>query len=354
MNQLQRSDFYYDLPNELIAQQPLENRVSCRLMVMGKESLEHRVFSELPDFIEPGTVMILNDTKVIPARIPILRKSGGAGEMLIQGVDGDGQLLALGRPSKRLKLGERVICEKNPSVELEMVEKGDGGMWKLIFVGESLWPNRMNEVGELPLPPYIQREEGPDGKDEEGYQTVFAKQPGSAAAPTASLHFDEPLLEEIRKQGVEVLTLTHHVGTGTFLPVREDEVSRHQMHTESFVIPEEVGVAITKAKSEGRPVLAVGTTVARALESASSDLLSGKGAQGDTEIFIYPPYQFKVVDRLMTNFHLPESTLLMMVSALMGRERMLEAYGEAIKEGYRFFSYGDAMLLDPAGQSSSS
>lgn len=353
MSKLKRSDFHYDLPERLIAQKPLLERASCRLLTLGPDQLEHRVFSDLPDYLEEGSLMVLNDTRVIPARIPILRKSGGAGEMLIQGCDAEGRLLALGRPSKRLKVGERVVCQRKASVELEMLEKHEGGMWKLKFVGESLWPERMAEVGEIPLPPYIQRDEGPDENDEEGYQTVFARTPGSAAAPTASLHFDEALLQKIREKGVEVMTLTHHVGTGTFLPVREDDVSQHKMHVESYFIPDKVGEAVAKAKEDQRPVVAVGTTVARALESASAQLLSGRGASGDTGIFIYPPYQFKVVDRLITNFHLPESTLLMMVSALMGRERMLEAYREAVSENYRFFSYGDAMFLAPEGYSSS-
>ena len=353
MSELKKRDFHFDLPVAQIAQTPLKDRSSCKMLVMGPSELEHKVFSDLLQYFEPGALMILNDTKVIPARVPIERKSGGVGEMLIQGCDEDGCLVALGRPSKRLKVGERVRCQRSDSIELEMIEKKEGGIWRLKFVGENLWPDRMAEVGELPLPPYIEREEGPDVEDERGYQTVFAKNPGSAAAPTASLHFDEELLLKLREKGVEQLTLTHHVGTGTFLPVREDEVSQHKMHTESYEISDDVAVAIAKAKSEGRPVIAVGTTVTRALESAASQVLAGKGARGETDIFIYPPYRFKVIDRLVTNFHLPESTLLMMVSALMGRERILEAYGEAVRLGYRFFSYGDAMLLDPGSHSSS-
>lgn len=349
----QLQDYHFDLPEDLIAQRPSPHRDGCRLLAVGPSQNQHLLFHELPELLQAGSLLILNDTRVVPARVPVIRSSGGKGEMLIQFAIDDKMCRAMGRPSKRLKEGEVLSCQHDPQQKVVCEHYLGEGMWDISFLPDNPWPDRMGTIGEIPLPPYIQRKEtGPDQKDLEDYQTVFGTEEGSAAAPTASLHFTEALLEKIQKRGVEIHHLTLHVGTGTFLPVRQDDIDQHEMHAESFSIPQATADAIARAKAQHRPVVAVGTTVVRALESAAQEILQGKGTSGVTKIFIRPPFDFRIVDRLITNFHLPESTLLMLVSALTGRERILGAYNEAVREGYRFFSYGDAMLLERQVQSS--
>ena len=339
-------DFNYECPEHLIAQEPLSNRDDCKLLVIEPDSkINHFIFKDIINLLPKNALLILNDTKVIPARIPIKRKSGGRGEMLIQEQMPNGDLLAMGRPSKRLKVGERLNCLHNENYEIELLESLDHGNWKIKFIPEIIFPEQLHLVGEIPLPPYIERKDGPNHQDLELYQTVFAEQPGSAAAPTASLHFTPELLSEVLTKGIQIEKLTLHVGTGTFLPVRTESLEDHVMHLESYVISENVSKQILKAKSEKRPIVAVGTTVVRALESASELILQGKAAKDQTQLFIRPPYQFKVVDELITNFHLPKSTLLMLVSALCGVDTLKQAYQVAVNSNYRFFSYGDAMYL---------
>ena len=349
MTNLSKSDFHYDIPEELIAHHPCPDRTGCRLMVLEGQSSEpqHLSFKDILGLLPSNSLLILNDTKVVPARVPILRESGGQGEMLIQYPLNDRDLRAIGRPSKRLKAGEMVKCAKNESVNIELLEYVGDGQWNIRFHPENPWPANMEGLGEIPLPPYIKRDQGPESSDLENYQTVFNKNPGSAAAPTASLHFSEELLKELGEKGVEQHHLTHHVGSGTFLPLRVDDLTQHTMHLEISEIPKSTSQAICKAKRDGRPIIAVGTTVVRALESGAEQILKGEGYRGSTDLFIYPPYQYKIVDQLITNFHLPESTLLMLVSALIGREKLMSAYDVAVKEKYRFFSYGDAMYVRP-------
>jgi S-adenosylmethionine:tRNA ribosyltransferase-isomerase len=349
MSQLSKNDFHYDIPDELIAHHPCPDRTSCRLMVLDGRTSEpqHQTFKSIVDLLPANALLILNDTKVVPARVPIVRESGGKGEMLIQYPLNDRDLRAIGRPSSRLKVGEIIKCTKHESMKIELLKYVGEGQWDIRFHPENPWPTKMEGLGEIPLPPYIKREQGPEASDLENYQTVFNKNPGSAAAPTASLHFSEELLNDIAKKGVEQHHLTHHVGSGTFLPLRVDDLTQHQMHLEISEIPEATSQAILSAKREGRPIIAVGTTVVRALESGAQQVLKGEAYQGATDLFIYPPYQYQIVDQLITNFHLPESTLLMLVSALIGREKLMDAYRVAVEEQYRFFSYGDAMYVRP-------
>jgi S-adenosylmethionine:tRNA ribosyltransferase-isomerase len=307
---------------------------------------EHKGFKDILSLIPDRAIMVLNDTKVVPARIPVLRSSGGQGEMLIQYENSDTSLRAIGRPSKRLKVGEILNCERNPSVQIKLLHYHDNGQWDIEFVNVKKWPHDMDDIGEIPLPPYIERKNGPEQEDLEQYQTVFNTTPGSAAAPTASLHFTEELLEQLSQKGVSILKITHHVGSGTFLPMRADDVEDHQMHTEQSFVSKDVALALREAKSKGQTIVAVGTTVVRALESGAEDILAGEAYHGKTDLFIYPPFNFRLVDHMVTNFHLPESTLMMLVSAFADRERILAAYNEAVSESYRFFSYGDAMYLE--------
>jgi S-adenosylmethionine:tRNA ribosyltransferase-isomerase len=347
MNQLSKKDFNYDLPEELIAHHPCAERDGCRLLYLEQaEKLpQHLAFRDLIQLIPSQTLMIFNDTRVVPARVPFIRQSGGHGEMLIQYDMGHGRLRAIGRPSKRLKLAEQVKCLHRPELSMELLAYHGDGQWDIRFLPDNPWPDRMEGLGEIPLPPYIDRKEGPSAQDYEQYQTVFSREPGSAAAPTASLHFTDDLLAQLKAKGIEQHYITHHVGSGTFLPMRADDLSQYVMHLEVSSVSETCAKAIAKAKAEGRPICAVGTTVVRALESGAQQILMGQAYSGSTQLFIHPPYTFKLVDELITNFHLPESTLLMLVSALVGRERILEAYSLAVAEKYRFFSYGDAMYL---------
>ena len=339
-------DFDYECPEHLIAQEPLKDRSSCKLMHLNdKAEIHHHTFSELIHLIPKNALLLLNDTKVQHARIPILRKSGAQGEMLIQQADPMGSYIAMGRPSKRLKVGERVICKKNHTYEIELLEQLEGGNWRLDLHPPINHPQELDIVGEIPLPPYIQRPDGPSENDNELYQTVFAKQIGSAAAPTASLHFTEELLEQLKSKGIQIETLTLHVGSGTFLPIRSESIEDHIMHKEIYDISQHCALEILKAKSEKRPIVAVGTTVVRAVESAANEILKGLSAQNETRLFIKPSYDFKIIDELITNFHLPKSTLLMLVASFCGSENLMKAYQNAIKNDYRFFSYGDAMYL---------
>jgi S-adenosylmethionine:tRNA ribosyltransferase-isomerase len=339
-------DYDYICPEHLIAQHPLSDRASCKLMQLDEKGQHiHHIFKDIPKLLPKNALMVFNNTKVQHARIPIKRKSGGVGEMLIQQADPNGGFIAMGRPSKRLKEGELVHCLKNKSIQIKLLKQLEDGCWHLDFLPSLNYPEDLQLVGEIPLPPYIQRPEGPSEEDDQLYQTVFAKQLGSAAAPTASLHFTNELLQQIEQLGIETTHITLHVGSGTFLPVRTENIEDHIMHREIFEIETSSALKISRAKKEHRPIIAVGTTVVRALESAAEKILKGEPVKSDTQLFIRPPYELQVVDELVTNFHLPKSTLLMLVSAFCGRDRLMNAYREAIQNNYRLFSYGDAMYL---------
>ena len=342
-----KSSYSFSLPEDQIAHEPVADRVSCRLLSLSRESgeLEHHHFYDLVELLPSDSILVLNDTKVIHARILIKRKSGAKGEVLIQNKCSDGTFTAIARPSKRLRENEELICIKNEDYFIQMNSYHGDGLWNVSIKPEINYPEAMSDIGALPLPPYIKREQGTHDSDESNYQTVFSKNRGSVAAPTASLHFTKELLEKIKAKGIQIITLTHHVGMGTFYPIRVENIKEHQMHTENYSIPKNTCEVISKAKKEGRKVIAVGTTVMRALESTAQKVLNGEEINEATNLFIYPPYQFSVVDGLVTNFHLSESSLLMLVSAFADRERILNAYQIAIAEKYRFFSFGDAMFI---------
>ena len=340
---MKTSDFYYDLPQELIAQDPLEDRSSSRLMHLSLKdgSIEHRHFTDILDYLHKGDCLVINDTKVIPARL-IGEKEGTGGkvEVLLLKRKGNDVWETLVKPGKKMKPGARVSFGDGllKGEVLEVVEEGN----RLIhFEYEGIFEEILDQLGQMPLPPYITHQL----EDKNRYQTVYAKHSGSAAAPTAGLHFTPELLEEIKAEGVEIAHVTLHVGLGTFRPVKVDDVEKHHMHSEFYMIDEEAAEKINRAKENGRKVICVGTTSCRTIESAADENGKLKACSGWTEIFIYPGYQFKVLDELITNFHLPESTLVMLVSALAGREHVLAAYEEAVKERYRFFSFGDAMFI---------
>ncbi len=340
---LKKSDFYFDLPRELIAQDPLEDRASSRLLVLDKSSGEvsHHKFREITDYLCPGDCLVLNNTKVIPARLLGEREGTGAHVevLLLKRREGDvwETLVKPGkkcRPGSRLSFGSGLLCAE----VLETVQEGN----RLIrFEYEGIFEEVLDRLGEMPLPPYITHKLA----DRNRYQTVYAKYEGSAAAPTAGLHFTEELLAQIEKKGVSIAYVTLHVGLGTFRPVKEENVLDHHMHSEYYQVTEEAAELINGCREQGGRIVCVGTTSCRTIESAADE--SGKVCPGcgNTEIFIYPGYRFKVLDALVTNFHLPESTLLMLVSALAGRENVLAAYREAVRERYRFFSFGDAMFI---------
>lgn len=341
------SDFHFDLPEELIAADPLPQRSASRLLVLdgGSGRVEHRRFTDLETLLRPGDLLVLNDTRVIPARLYGHKQSGGRVEVLVERVLGAGAALAHVRASKSPPSGTVLRLEGGATAT---VAGRDGALFRLVFdAPEGVLP-LLERHGHMPLPPYIRR---PDTEaDRTRYQTVFARRPGAVAAPTAGLHFDEPLLARLGEGGVNSAFITLHVGAGTFQPVRVEQVEEHRMHAEAFSVPEAVCEAVRTTREVGGRVVAVGTTVVRALESAAA---SGRlrPFEGETDIFIYPGYRFRAVDALITNFHLPGSTLLMLVSAFAGRERVLAAYGHAVAERYRFFSYGDAMFLsNPAGE----
>ena len=341
--ELKKSDFYFDLPQELIAQDPLEDRSSSRLLVLDKATGEvsHHVFKEIVEYLEPGDCLVLNNTKVIPARLLGERDGTGAHVevLLLKRREGDvwETLVKPGRkcrPGDRLVFGGGLLCAQ----VLETVEEGN----RLIrFEYQGLFEEVLDRLGEMPLPPYITHKL----QDKSRYQTVYAKYEGSAAAPTAGLHFTRELLEQIERKGIHIVYVTLHVGLGTFRPVKEDNVLNHHMHSEYYQVTEEAAERINRTKAEGGRIICVGTTSCRTVESAADADGRVVPGCGDTEIFIYPGYEFKVLDALITNFHLPESTLVMLVSALAGREQVLAAYDEAIREQYRFFSFGDAMFI---------
>jgi len=332
------SDFDFDLPSELIAQVPLPERAASRLLKVGDTQCEDRVFSELPSFLQPGDVLVFNDTKVLNARFYGVKQSGGKVEVLVERVLDARTVLAQVRASKSPLPG--VGLRLADSFDVSVGERS-GEFFVLHFPSDAI--ELIDRYGQLPLPPYIQH--AADATDTQRYQTVYAKHPGAVAAPTAGLHFDQALLDQLQQQGVLLTWLTLHVGAGTFQPVRTENLAEHQMHSEWYHLPQTTVDIIETAKRSGRKVIAVGTTSMRALESASQtgELVAGSS---DTQLFVTPGYQFKTVDRLITNFHLPKSTLMMLVSAFAGVDRIRHAYSHAIAQRYRFFSYGDAMLLD--------
>lgn len=339
--QYKKSDFYYELPPELIAQTPAEPRDSSRLLVYNRanDTTEHKIFRDITDYLKAGDVLVINNTKVLPARLYAHTENGGAVEiLLLKRLDKD-KWEVLCKPGKKCTVGRSLkICDKL-SFHVEGVT--DSGERIINFTYDGVFENILEEVGSMPLPPYIKAKL----QDKNRYQTVYAKTDGSAAAPTAGLHFTPELLNKIRDMGVEIVEVLLHVGLGTFRPVKEDIITDHKMHGEHYEVTEQAAFAINKAKAEGRRVIAVGTTSVRTLESAAGDDGTIKAGSGETHIFIYPPYRFKCVDALITNFHLPESTLVMLVAALVGREKILDLYKTAVGEKYRFFSFGDAMLI---------
>ena len=340
---MKTSDFYYDLPEELIAQDPLEDRSSSRLLVLNKETgeREHRVFRDIIEYLHPGDCLVINDTKVIPARLIGERVGTGAKiEVLLLKRKENDVWETLVRPGKKMKIGAQVSFGDGLLIGevIGIVEEGN----RLIkFRYEGIFEEVLDRLGQMPLPPYITHQL----KDRNRYNTVYATHEGSAAAPTAGLHFTPELLEEIQKKGVDIARVTLHVGLGTFRPVKVENVTEHHIHSEFYQIDEEAAEKINRAKAGGGRVICVGTTSCRTIESAAAEDGHLKACSGWTEIFIYPGYKFKVLDCLITNFHLPESTLIMLIAALAGREHVLEAYEEAVRERYRFFSFGDAMFI---------
>ena len=336
------SDFDYELPEELIAQTPIEKRDESRLMVLDREkqTIEHRKFKDIIEYLKPGDVLVRNNTKVIPARIYGKKETGANVEfLLLHNIEGD-IWECIVRPGNKLHIGTKVIFGDG-LLKAEILEIMEGGTRKVKFYYNGIFNEILDKIGLMPLPPYIHEEL----KEKDRYQTVYAKYEGSAAAPTAGLHFTEELFEALRKKGIEIANVTLHVGIGTFRPVKEETVEEHKMHTEHFYIKKEDVEKINNAKKEGRRVIAVGTTSCRVLESIADENGFVKETEEDTGIFIYPGYKFKCIDGLITNFHLPQSTLLMLVSALAGKEYIMKAYKEAVKEKYRFFSFGDAMII---------
>lgn len=340
---MKTSDFYYDLPQELIAQDPLEDRSGSRLMVLDRKTgqTRHHIFKDIISFLNPGDCLVVNDTKVIPARL-FGNKIGTDAKieiLLLKRKEGD-VWETLVKPGRKAKPGTRISFGEGLLVG-EVVDIVEEGNRLIRFSYEGIFEEILDRLGEMPLPHYITHQL----KDKSRYQTVYAKHDGSAAAPTAGLHFTPQLLEEIQKKGVQIAHVTLHVGLGTFRPVKVEDVTEHHMHSEFYVVEEEQAGIINQTKSRGGKVVAVGTTSCRTLEAAAGEDGILKAGSGWTDIFIYPGYQFRVIDRLITNFHLPESTLMMLVSALAGKEHIMEAYEEAVKERYRFFSFGDAMMI---------
>ena len=339
---MQVSDFNYNLPEELIAQVPIEKRDESRLMVLNRknETIEHKTFKDIINYLEPGDCLVRNNTKVIPARIYGKKETGANVEfLLLNNIEGD-IWESIVRPGNKLHVGTKVLFGDG-ILKAEILEVMPGGTRKVKFSYDGIFNEILDKIGLMPLPPYIHEEL----KEKDRYQTVYAKYEGSAAAPTAGLHFTPELLKKIEEKGVQIANVTLHVGIGTFRPVKEEKVEEHEMHSEHFYIKKEDVEKINNAKKNGKRVIAVGTTSCRVLESIADENGLVKEAEGDTNIFIYPGYKFKCLDGLITNFHLPQSTLLMLVSALAGRDYILKAYNEAIKKRYRFFSFGDAMFI---------
>ncbi len=339
---MKKSDFWFDLPEELIAQTPLDKRDESRLLVVDKNTgaLEHKSFHDLPSLLRKGDCLVLNDSRVLPARLLGSRESGGAVEILLLKDLGENRWECLSRPGRKTRPGTKLIFG-NGELKAEVKEVTEGGNRIVEFYYEGIFLEVLERLGKMPLPPYIHEEL----KDSERYQTVYSKELGSAAAPTAGLHFTNELLDEIRAKGVKTAFVTLHVGLGTFRPVKEERISEHVMHTEYISVSEEAASVINSRRAAGGRIVCVGTTSCRTLESAADADGIIRPFSGDTGIFIYPGYRFRATDALITNFHLPKSTLLMLVSAFSSRERMLAAYRTAVAERYRFFSYGDAMLI---------
>ncbi len=340
---MKTSDFYYELPEELIAQDPLENRSDSRLMVLDRETGEvsHRIFRDVIDYLNPGDCLVINDTKGIPARLIGSRpETGGKIEVLLLKRMENDVWETLVKPGRKMKVGDKVIFGDG-LLTGEVIDVVEDGNRLVKFWYDGIFEEILDQLGQMPLPPYIKHQL----KEKERYNTVYAIHDGSAAAPTAGLHFTPELLEAIREKGVEIASVTLHVGLGTFRPVKAEQITDHHMHSEFYQITEETAEKINRTKENGGRVICVGTTSCRTVESAGSEEGRLKACSGWTDIFIYPGYRFKVLDGLITNFHLPESTLVMLVSALAGREHILAAYEEAVREKYRFFSFGDAMLI---------
>ena len=343
MEQLLKSDFYFDLPEELIAQDPLEDRSSSRLLVLDKNTgdVQHHIFRDILDYLNEGDCLVVNNTKVIPARLMGEREGTGASiEVLLLKRRENDVWETLVKPGRKAKPGTRILFGNGLLVG-EVVDIVEEGNRLIQFSYEGIFEEILDQLGQMPLPPYITHQL----QDKNRYQTVYAKHDGSAAAPTAGLHFTPELLEQVKAKGVEIAEVTLHVGLGTFRPVKEDNLLNHHMHSEFYNIEQSEADKINRAKAAGKRVISVGTTSTRTLESAADESGMLRACSGWTEIFIYPGYQFKVIDALITNFHLPESTLVMLVSALAGREHVLAAYAKAVEERYRFFSFGDAMFI---------
>lgn len=339
---MKTSDFDYYLPEEQIAQTPAEPRDSSRLLVYDrkKDEIYHKHFYDIVDFLKDGDVLVRNNTKVLPARIFAYTENGGKVEVLLLKRFNLTDWEVLVKPGKKARIGAKLTVSQELSLVVTDIFE-ESGSRKVTFNFDGVFEDVISRIGEMPLPPYITEKL----KDKERYQTVYAKVDGSAAAPTAGLHFTDALFEKIKAKGVEVVDVLLHVGLGTFRPVKVDNVLEHHMHSEYYEIGEEAAEKINKAKKEGRRIIAVGTTSVRTLESAADENGFVKPIKGNTEIFIYPPYKFKCVDALITNFHLPKSTLIMLVASLTGREKILDIYKTAVEEKYRFFSFGDAMLI---------
>lgn len=340
---MKRQDFYFDLPEELIAQDPLEDRSSSRLLVLDKETGEtsHHIFKEIVDYLNPGDCLVINDTKVIPARLIGAREGTGAKiEVLLLKRKENNVWETLVKPGKKARPGTRIVFGEGLLVG-EVIDVVEEGNRLTKFEYEGIFEEILDQLGQMPLPPYITHQL----EDKNRYQTVYAKHTGSAAAPTAGLHFTPELLKQIEEKGIDIARVTLHVGLGTFRPVKVDDILEHHMHSEFYHIDAEAAEKINRAKDNGGRVICVGTTSCRTVESAADESGRLRECSGWTEIFIYPGYKFKILDALITNFHLPESTLIMLVSALAGREHVLNAYQEAIRERYRFFSFGDAMFI---------
>lgn len=336
------SEFKFDLPEELIAQHPYDKRDEARLMVIDKKTqkIQHKIFKNVIDYLEAGDCLVINDTKVLPARLYGKKETGANVEfLLLKRIEGD-FWEAMVRPGNKLKPGTKVTFG-NGILKAEILEVLEGGNRKVKFEYQGIFNEILDQIGLMPLPPYI-KEKLENNND---YQTVYAKHDGSAAAPTAGLHFTKELLEQIKQKGVQIANVTLHVGIGTFRPVKVENIEEHNMHSEHYYIKQEDADKINEAKKSGHKVVAVGTTSCRVLESVADENGFVQETEGDTNIFIYPGYQFKCVDRLITNFHLPESTLIMLVSSLAGKDFVMQAYQEAVQEKYQFFSFGDAMLI---------
>lgn len=340
---MKKSDFNFFLPERLIAQTPLEKRDNSRLLLLNKENgaISHEYFYSLPEYLREGDCLVLNNSRVLPARLIGARNTGGAVELVLLRDLGEGRWECLSRPGRKTKPGTR-LCFGDGQLEATVEGVAEGGNRIIKFEYEGIFLEVLEKLGKMPLPPYIKEEL----KDSERYQTVYSRELGSAAAPTAGLHFTTELLQRIADKGVKICFVTLHVGLGTFRPVKEDEIENHEMHSEFCVIPEETAAIVNQTKRSGGRVIAVGTTSCRTLESFSNADGSLEACSGWTDIFIYPGYSFKCIDALVTNFHLPESTLIMLVSALAGRENVLKAYNTAVEMEYRFFSFGDAMFIN--------